>query len=139
MTNDDNFELVLRQLCSITKLDADMCLADSKLLFANVIYKSIGLKSSFQSFTATTVELQHNKLYKHYYTLVVFLLTRHKTSASREHARSKIYIVKSAVHMTSERLEDFILVYSDKTIFDNSNIHLIIDKFVTVSPTAFVS
>ena len=63
MTNDDSFEPVVLQLCSIAKLDADQCLADSKLLFANAIYKSIAVKSSLQRFTATMVELQHNILY----------------------------------------------------------------------------
>ena len=72
MTNDDSFEPAVLQLCSIAKLDADQYLADSKLLFANAIYKSIAVKSSLQRFTATMVELQHNKLYKHYYALMVF-------------------------------------------------------------------
>ena len=45
MTNDDSFKSVVRQLCSIAKLDADQCLADNKLLFANAIYKSIAVKS----------------------------------------------------------------------------------------------
>jgi len=58
MTNGDSFEPVVRQLCSIAKLDADKCLADSILLFANPIYKSIAVKSSLQSFTAAMVELQ---------------------------------------------------------------------------------
>jgi len=37
MTNDDIFEPAVRQWCSIAKLDADQCLADSKLFFANAI------------------------------------------------------------------------------------------------------
>ena len=41
MTNDVSIESAVRQLCSIAKLDADQYLADSKLLFANAIYKSI--------------------------------------------------------------------------------------------------
>jgi len=72
MTNDDSFEPAVRQLFSIAKLDVDQCLADSKLLFANAIYKSIAAKSSLQRFTATMVELQHNKLCKHYYVLMIF-------------------------------------------------------------------
>ena len=72
MANDESFEPAVRQLCSIARLDAEQCLADSKLLFANAIYKSIAVKSSLQHFLATMVELQHNKLYKHYYSLMVF-------------------------------------------------------------------
>jgi len=60
MTNDDSFEPTVRQLYarSIAKLDADQCLADSELLFANAFYKSIAVECSLQRFTATMVELQ---------------------------------------------------------------------------------
>ena len=115
-------------------VDADQCLADSKLLIANAIYKSIAVKSSLQRFTATMVELQHNKLYKHYYALMVFLLTLPVTSSSCERAHSKVDIVKSAVRasMASERLEDLILISSEKTVLDTLNIPVIIDKFAAV-------
>jgi len=81
--------------------------ADSKLLFANAICKSIAVKSSLQRFTATMVELQHNKLYKHYYALMIFLQTLPVTYSSRKRAHSKVDIVKSAVRvsMTSERID----------------------------------
>lgn len=80
------------------------------------------------------VGLQHNKLYKHYYSLVVFLLTLPVTSASCERARSKVDIVKSAVRasMTSERLEDLMLISSEKVVLDSINISVIIDKFAAV-------
>ena len=80
------------------------------------------------------VELQHNKLYKHYYALMVFLLTLPVTSASCERAHSKIDLVKSAVRasMASERLEDLILISSEKTVLDTLKIHVIIDKFAAV-------
>jgi len=52
MTNDDSFEPAVRQLFSIAKLDADQWLADSKLLFAKTIYKSIAIKSRLQRFNS---------------------------------------------------------------------------------------
>ena len=97
--------------------NGEQCLADSKFLFANKIYKSIAVKSSRQSFSATMVELQRNKLYK-LQTLFLdgFLPTLPVTSASFERAYSKVDIVKSAVlsSMASERLEDLILISSEK-------------------------
>ena len=64
-------------------------------------------------------------VYKHIYQLVVFLLTLPVTSASRERAPSKVDIVKSAVRssMTSEILEDFILISSEKTVLDSIELH----------------
>ena len=134
MYNDESFEPAVRPLCSIAKLDADQCLANSKLLFANAIYESIEVKSSLQRWTATMVELQHNKLYKHYYALMIFLLTLPVTSASCERAHSKVDLVTSAVRasMVSERLEDLTLISSEKTVLDTLNIPVIIDKFAAV-------
>ena len=83
------------------------------------------------------VELQHNKLYKHYYALIilmVFLSTLPVTSASCERTNSKVNLVKSAVRasMASERLEDLISISSDRTVLDTLKIHVIIDKFDAV-------
>ena len=82
------------------------------------------------------MRLQHNKLYRHYYPVgvVVFLLTLPVTSASCERAHSKVDIVKSAVRasMTSERLEDLILISSEKGVLDTINISVIIDKLAAV-------
>ena len=82
------------------------------LLFYNEEYRSAdsALMSmpSLQCLATTMVTSIHNMLYKHFYQLVVFLLTLPVTSASRERAHSKVDIVKSAVRssMTAERLED---------------------------------
>ena len=69
----------------------------------------------------------------HFYQLVVFLLTLPVTSASCERAHSKVDIVKSAVRssMTSERLEDFILISSEKTVLNSIELDVIglVDKF----------
>ena len=74
--------------------------------------------------------LKHNLLYKHFYQLVVFLLTLPVTSASCERAHSKVNIVKSAVRssMNSERLEDFILISSEKTVLDSIELAVIVDN-----------
>jgi len=65
---------------------------------------------------------------------MVFLLTLPVTSASCERAHSKVDIVKSAVRssMASERLEDLILILSEKTVLDTLNISVIVDKFAAV-------
>ena len=62
-------------------------------------------------------------------------LTLPVTSASCEWAHSKVDIVKSAVRasMTSERLEDLVLISSEKGVLDTINISVIIDKFAAVT------
>ena len=57
------------------------------------------------------------------------------TSASRERAHSKVDIVRSAVRssMTSERLEDFILISSEKTSLDSIELAVIVDKFAATA------
>ena len=91
----------VRLLCSIAKLDVDLCVAEDNLQFYNEAYRSAdsALMSmpSLQCLATTMVTSKHNLLYKHVYQLVVFLLTLPVTSASRERARSKVDIVKSAV------------------------------------------
>ena len=77
-------------------------------------------------------------MYKHFDQLVVFLLTLPVTSASRERAHSKVDIVKSAVRssVTSERLEDFILISSEKTVLDkvdSTELAVIVDKFAATA------
>ena len=83
-------------------------------MFYNEAYRSAD--SALMSMHTTMVTSKHNQLSKHFYQMVVFLLTLPVTSASRERAHGKVDIVKSAVKssMTSERLEDFILISSEK-------------------------
>ena len=110
MARGENFDNAVRLLCGIAKLDEDLCVAEDNLLFYNEAYRSIdsALMSmlSLQCLATTIVTSKHNLLYKHFYQLVVFLLTLPVTSASRERAPSKVDIVKSAVRSNiSERLE----------------------------------
>ena len=79
----------------------------------------------------TTVELQHNKLYKQNYVLMVFLPTLPVTSISCERAHSKVDLVKSA-SMAPGRLEDLILILSEETVLDTLKIHVIIVGFAAV-------
>ena len=57
------------------------------------------------------------------------------TSASRERAHSKVDIVKSAVRssITSERLEDFILISSERTVLDSIELAVIVDQFAATA------
>ena len=70
-----------------------------------------------------------------FYQLVVFLLTLPVTSASRERAHSKVDIVKSSVRssMTSERLEDFILISLEKAVLDSIELAVTVDKFAATA------
>ena len=144
MARGENFDNAVRQLCSIVKLDGILCVAEGKLgnlLFYNEAYRSIdsALMSmpSLQCLATTmvtrkTIFVYCDLLYKHFYQLVVFQLTLPVTSASRERAHSKVDIVKSAVKssMTSERLEDFILISSEQTVLDSIELAVIVARQV---------
>ena len=71
---------------------------------------------TLQAIASKMVELKHSLVYKNFYALIVFLLTLPVTSASCERAHSKVDLVKSAVRasMDSERLEDLVLISSEK-------------------------
>ena len=78
-----------------------ICVAEGNLLFYNEAYRSAdsALMSmpSLRYLATIMVTSKHNLLYKHFYQLVVFLVTLPVTSASREIAHSKVDTVKSAV------------------------------------------
>ena len=61
-------------------------------------------------------------------------------SASRERAHSKVDIVKSALRssMTSERLEDFILISSEKSVLDSIELAVIVDKIAATARALLV-
>ena len=81
------------------------------------------------------VTSKHNLQCQHFYQLVVFLLTLPVTYASRDKAHSKVDIVKSAVRSstTSERLEDFIPISSEKTVLDSIELAVRVDKFAATA------
>lgn len=141
LARGENFDNAVRQLCSIAKLDGIYVLqsAEGNLLFYNEAYRSadsaLMSMSSLQCLATTMATLKHNLLYKHFYQLVVFLLTLPVTSASCERAHSKVNIVKSAVRssMNSERLEDFILISSEKTVLGSIELAVIVDKFAATA------
>jgi hypothetical protein len=113
---NDDFDNAVRQLSEIAKLDADFCSAEGKQVLCNAIYKSADTVSSLRSMVTTMISLKHNIAYKSFYNLLVFLLTLPVTSASCERAHSKVDLVKSAVRasMTSERLQDLVLISAEK-------------------------
>ena len=139
MAKGENFDNAVRLLCNIAKLDGDLCVAEDNLLFYNEAYRSadstLMSMPSLQCLATTMVTSKPNLLYKHFYQPVVFLLTLPVTSASRERAYSKVDIVKSAVKssMTSERLEDFLLISSEKTVHDSIELAVTVDKFAASS------
>ena len=139
MARGENFDNAVRLLCNIVKLDGDLCVAEDNLLLYNEAYRSadsaLMSRPSLQCLATTMVTSKHNLLYKHFYQLVVFLSTLPVTSATRERAYSKVDIVKSAVRssITSERLEDFILIFSEKTVRDSIELAVIVDKFAATA------
>jgi hypothetical protein len=116
MARGENFENAVRQLCSIiAKLDGDLCVAEGNLLFYNEAYRSVdsALKSmsSLQCLATTMVTSKHNLLYKHFYQMIVFLLTLPVMSASCERAHRKVDIVgHSKIHHDFREIGRF---YSD--------------------------
>ena len=93
MARGENFDNAVRLLCSIAKLDGDLCVAEEAYRYADCALMSM---PSLQCLATTMVTSKNNLLYKHFYQLVVFLLTLPVTSASRGRAHSKVDIVKSA-------------------------------------------
>ena len=70
-------------------------------------------------------------VYKHYYQLVIYLLTLPVTSATCERAHSKVDLIKIALRasMAGERLEDLVLISSEKNILDAIDLNAVINKF----------
>ena len=64
-----------------------------------------------------------------------YLLTLPVLSATCEHAHNKVDLVKTAVHlsMTSDRLQDLVLLSAEKTALDAVDINLVIDRFACSS------
>ena len=68
MAGGENFDNAVRQLCSIAKLDGDLCVTEANLLFYNVneAYRSsdsaLMSMSSLQCLATTMVTWKHNLL-----------------------------------------------------------------------------
>ena len=94
-------------------------------------YKPPSRPSSLQNFATTMTSLKHHIAYKQYYQLVVYLLTLPVTSATCERAHSKVDLVKTAVRssMTSDRLQDLVLLSAEKTVLDAVDINSVVNRF----------
>ena len=81
------------------------------------------------------IEMKHSVVYKHFFSLVVYLMTLPVTSAACERAHSKVDIVKSAVRasMTSDRLEDLVLISSEKNIVDKVDLSAVVTRFALLN------
>jgi hypothetical protein len=86
--------------------------------------------TSLQCIASTMVANNHRVVYKNFNALVVYLLTIPVTSASCERAHSKVDIVKSAVRasMTSFRLEDYVIISSEKNMLDTVSLSAVVDR-----------
>ena len=128
MKRDDNFEAAVRQLSKLAQLDGDVCVTEGQLLFCNDVYRSL---DSLQTFTQTMIASNHSIVYKNFFSLIKYLLTLPVTSASCERAHSKVDLVKCAVRasMSSERLEDLVILSSEKQILDHISLAAVVDRF----------
>ena len=72
----DDFEDSVRQLASVAQIDVDLYTAEAsvKKLYRDS-YNSTESVTTLQSISCTMVTLKHSVVYKHFYELVVFLLT----------------------------------------------------------------
>jgi len=109
---DDNFDGAVNALSEIAKTDGDTCVCEGRLLLSSEAYKSPNAPRNLQELANTMVTLKHNVNYKHFFQLVLYLLTLPVTAASYERAHSKVSLVKSAVRasMNADRLEDLVLI-----------------------------
>jgi hypothetical protein len=129
--NGEDFDEAIKQLATIAQIDSDECLAEARQLFTDITYKNI---NSLQSLANIMIERKHSILYKNFFHLIVFLLTLPVTSASCERVHSKVDLVKSAVRssMCSDRLENLVLISSEKTIVDSLDVKTVIDRFALI-------
>lgn len=133
---DQNCEPAIRKLCSIAKIDADLCSADAKHLLRSESFDSVYQKvTSLHELLSKMIELKHSVVFKHFFELIVYLCTLPVTSAACERAHSKVALIKSAVRasMGSERLEDLVIISSEKCIVDNLDLASVVSRFSVVN------
>ena len=77
------------------------------------------------------VEYDHPRLYGDLFQLVQILATLPMTSASCERAHSKIKIIHSYLRakMTPERVEDLLIISTEREIADSIELDDVVEKF----------
>ena len=112
-----------------------MCIADAKHLLCTVPFESTRENmTSLHDLMSNMIQLKYNIVYKHFFNLVVYLTTLPVTSAACERAHSKVDLIKSAVRasMLSDRLEDLVIISSEKSIADNVDVSSVVNRFAAV-------
>lgn len=133
---DQNSESAIRKLCTFAKIDSDLCVADAKHLLHGELFCNIYQNlTSLRDLLSKMIALKHSVVYKHFFNLIVYLVTLPVTSAACERAHSKVDLIKSAVRasMGSERLEDFVIISSEKDIVDNLDLASVVNRFSGVN------
>ena len=104
-------------LASMARLDGDLCYSEAELLATHEQYSSA---NRIIDIAQLMVRNMHHKACKHFYDLLMFLLTLPVTSSSCERSHSKVDLIKSAVRssMASKRLENLIIVSAEKKVFN---------------------
>jgi hypothetical protein len=130
-----NYEFSIRKLCELAMIDSDMCVADAKHLRSAPLCVAYANVTSLRQLASTMIEMKHSVVYKHFFSLVVYLMTLPVTSAACERAHSKVDLVKSAVRasMTSDRLEDLVLISSEKNIVDKVDLSVVVTRFALLN------
>lgn len=132
--DDEQFSNAIKSLGNIARVDSDVCLAEGKLLFQHDMYNKSAGKCTLRDLANTMITQQHNVAYSNFFNLILFLLTLPVTSASCERAHSKVDLVKSSIRasMTSNRLEDLVLISCEKGIVDKINLSAVVDRFAAI-------
>jgi Domain of unknown function (DUF4371)/hAT family C-terminal dimerisation region len=118
----------VRKLANMAQMDGDLCVTEAQLLARHTQYSLI---TSLVDLAQLMVHELHHKAYRHFYKLVVYLLTLPVTSASCERSHSKVDLIKSAVRssMASERLENLITMACEKKILKSLPNSVIVARF----------
>ena len=90
----ENYENSIGQLCAVAKLDAGLCVAQGKMLLSRAEYKPPNESKTLQCLASTMITLGHHVTYRHYFDLVIFLLTLPVTSATARWISLKLQSVQ---------------------------------------------
>ena len=84
--------------------------------------------------------LKHNVI-KHFFQLILYLLTLPVTAASCERAHSKVSLVKSVVRasINADRLEDLVFISSEKTRPIQSNFQQLLTDLPLINRKFFAT
>jgi len=90
LTLSDNFQKDFTRLGRLANLDAELCVAQGKLLLKNQQYMAPNNPTSLQNLANKMFTLQHIIAYKEYYLLIVYFRDGQHTARGPDPARDEI-------------------------------------------------